>query len=207
MNKPRSSVIIHFISRYKLYFSVVILLTLVGSVLESLSIGAFLPIFMSLTGQSEEQMGGILGFITGLVTVLPFKEPIISASVFLIGIILLKTAVTLAREGFIAFSGAKVLYDIKLQTMNRFSKAEYQFFLDHNQGTLIYNSLAAPASVSGLLMIGAQQLNHLLKVAAISIILGIIFPIAALALGAIGLAYYGLMHLLSRRVSYMLGKE
>lgn len=207
MNEPRPRIVLYFISRYKLHFVAVILLTLVVSILESLSIGAFFPVFAALIGHSEEQAGGFSGTITRVVSILPFTEPIVSASVFLLGVFLFKTAVTLTRERVVAFAGARIFYDVKRQIMERYGASHYQFFLDNSQGRLIYVGLSAPIGVANLMLTGAELLGYLLKIVAISVVLGIIFPVAALALAALGLGYYAVMHQISRRISYPLGRE
>ena len=207
MRQPHSFVIVYFIARHKVLFAIVIALTLLVSLLESISLGAFFPVFGVLVGDSDGNEGGFLGTITRLVSVLPISDPVISALVFLVGIIVIKTVVSLLKEGFFAYAGAKILYDAKRQVMDRYGSEQYQFFLDHGQGSLIYSGLAAPASVASFMISGAQLLSHLLKVVAICVVLGLIFPLAALALACLGIAYFVLIHFLARRVSYVLGHE
>ena len=206
MNQPRSFIIFYFLKLYKKRFGVVILLSLSVSILESLGVGAFFPVFAILVGDSEEGAGGILGVMTRFVSILPFTEPIVSASLFLVGVFFFKTVMVLLRDGFVAFAGAKIQYEMKRQIMDKHGAAKYQFFLENSQGTLIYNGLAAPNGVANMMMTGAQLLSSLLKFVAIFAVLVMIFPIAALAIGILGFGFYSATHYLSKRVSYTLGR-
>ena len=177
---------------------------LIISVLESLSIAAFFPVLSSLVGESEGE-GGVLGLVTKIVSLLPFSDPIVSASVLLIAIFFFKTLLTLALEALIAYSSAKVLYDVKQEIMERYASAHYQFFLDSKLGTLIYNGLTAPSAIGTLLLKGPQMVAFLFKILAIVIVLSLIFPIAAAAFAGMSVLYYVVIHYLSRRVSFKFG--
>ncbi|MQF67074.1 ABC transporter ATP-binding protein [SAR202 cluster bacterium AD-802-F09_MRT_200m] len=207
MEKPRSSILIFFLKRYKLQFAVVTVMSLFVSILESVSIGAFFPVFVVLVGDSDEQVGGILGSITRLVSILPFAEPIVSASIFLVGIFVVKGVSQLCRDRYVACASADILYETKKEILDSYAAAEYQFFLDNNQGSLIYNSINAPTALANLMIVGAGLLSHLLKALAIFAVLLLVMPYAALAIAAIGIAFYASMHYLSSRVSYVLGQR
>ena len=204
-SRPLYSAIVYFLSRYKLLYSTILVLTLVSSVLESLSVAAFFPLFTSLLDQPEDEVGGVLGLIRAISEVLPISDAIISASVLLIILFLVKTVLVLARDILIAYGRAKVLYNAKREIMDRYADAHYQFFLDSKQGTLLYNSLSAPYAVGSLLLKGPQMLASLLKIISVGIVLALILPIGAAALAVVGLAYYAIVHHLSRRVSFSLG--
>ena len=206
MNRPSYTAIFYFLSRYKLLTGSIFVLILISSILESLSVAAFFPVFSSLLGNSDQQMGGVLGFIEDVADLMPFSDPIVAASSLLIALFIAKTLFTLAREGLTAYTSAKVLYSVKKQIMDRYAAAQYQFFLDSRQGTLIYNSLVATGAVAGLLLKGPQMVAFLMRLVTVAIILGLIFPIGFLAFACLGLIYYLIIHHLSRTVSFNLGR-
>jgi ABC-type multidrug transport system fused ATPase/permease subunit len=207
MDKPRYSLFFYFLSRYKHLCGAIVLITLVTSLLESLSVAAFFPLFSSLMGASQEKAGGILGFISRMGGLLPFPDPLVSAAVLLILVFSVKILLTILREVLMGYGSAKVLYSVKQQIIERYAGAQYQFFLDSKQGTLFFNLLSAPHGVIGVLFNGLQMVASLLKVLAIVIVLGFIFPLAALAFAGLGLLFYGVTHYLSIRVSFRLGRE
>lgn len=206
IDSPRP-LFLYLLGRFKLLSGGVLLLTLVSSAFESMSVVAFFPMFSSLLGDTGENVGGILGFMTSIAGLLPFTNPIVAASVFLILMFVLRTGLNFAREVATAYAGAKVLYDSQTQIMSRYAGAEYQFHLDNKQGTLIYNMVDAAGAVSAVLMVGARISTSLLKVLSIAVVLTAILPYAAAGMATLGVVYYLGIHVLSRKVSYKIGQE
>ena len=202
--RPTYRPLLYFMGRYKLLYGSMLALTLVTAVLESIGVAAFFPLFSSLLGESEG-IGGILGFIADLAERMPLSDPIEAASLLLIVVFGVKTVLVLMREALFASGGAKVLYDIKRQVLEQYSGAHYQFFLDSKQGTLLYNLLDASTSVSNILNVFMKMAVELFKIMAIVILLAVTFPVAGLAFLGLGLAYYIIVHHISRKVSYQLG--
>ena len=196
----------YFLKQYKLHYAGILVLTLCASVLESLSLAAFLPVFSAILDESGTEMGGIVAPITRIVRLMPFSDLIVSACVLLIGIFFLKTAFTLMREALTAYTCGKVLYNVKNQIMDKYAGAQYQFFLDTKQGSLIFNSVNAPGHVATLLLKAPQMVTELLKILAIIVVLMFVSPYTTLAIAALALVYYVAIHHISRKVSYTMGK-
>ena len=206
MNQPRYGAMFYFLGQFKFLYALILGVTLVVSVLESLSVAAFLPLFSSLLGGSSNNSGGVVNLINGSVGLLPISSPIVAASVILVVVFLLKTIGILTRDLMVAYAGAKVLYSVKKRIMERYSAADYQFMLDSQQGALIYNSLGAPASVSGQLSTLSMMITTFLKIIAIGFVLVAILPKAAMAFIALGVVYYLGIHYISRRISFSIGQ-
>jgi ABC-type multidrug transport system fused ATPase/permease subunit len=138
---------------------------------------------------------------------MPFDNPLVSASVLLMIVFASKTVLTLLREWFTARASARVHYDIKRGIMGRYAIAHYQYMLDNQQGSLLYNLLNATSSVPSLMTVGAQMATALFRVLTITILLLTILPFATLALIIVSLAYYTFTHILSKRVSFNIGVD
>jgi ABC-type multidrug transport system fused ATPase/permease subunit len=198
--------VLFFLKPYKLLYGTVLAVTLCSSALESLSVVAFFPLFSSLLGHPGREQDGILGSITGMVGLLPFSDSTVAASVLLIGLFLLKAGVTLLREWLIACASGRALYEVGSRIMERYAGAHYQFFLDSRQGSLMYNSLVAPHRIALLLLRVPQMVADLFKIMAMIIVLVFVSPLVTLALAVLGLGYFGVIHYLSKKVSYHLGQ-
>ena len=135
--------IYYFFSRYKMTYVIILAVALPVSVLEGLGIAAFFPLFSNVLGNTSEDVGGFAGWITRLVDILPVSSEIAAASLFLGLVFLLKTVGILGRDLLMAYTGARILYRVKLEIMERYTNAEYQFMVDSQQGSLIYVGLAA----------------------------------------------------------------
>lgn len=202
----RYQVLWYFLRPYKYLYGGILVVMLCASIVESLSLAAFFPVFSSILGQSAQEAGGILRFITDAVQLLPVSDPIVAACAFLVGLYGLKAVVTTLREGLIARASGRVLYEVKNRMMGRYADAPYEFFLKSKQGNLIYNTLAAPYKVALLLLRVPQMGAEFLKILAIIFVLFFVSPLVTLALAILVTVYYLVIHLLSARVSYHLGK-
>ncbi len=202
----RYQVLFYFLRPYRYLYGGILVVMLCASVLESLSLAAFFPVFSSIVGESGQEVGGILRFIMEAVKLMPFSDPIVAAAVFLAGLYGLKAVFTVLREGLVANASGRVLYDIKNRMMERYADTHYQFFLKSKQGSLIYNSLSAPHKVALLLLRVPQMSAELLKILAIIFVLVFVSPFVTLALILLGVGYYLAVHYLSSKVSYHLGK-
>ncbi len=200
-------VVFHFLRQYRLLYGGILVVTLIASALESLSLAAFFPVFTSVLDDSTEGVGGILGVITSIAERFPFDDPIISASVLLVSLFVAKTIFTMAREGLIAYSSGKVLYDTKNRIMEKYAGSDYQFFLDNKQGSMIYSGLQAPHHMAHVLLRFSQMVGELFRTIAIIIVLLFVSPFATIALAILALGYSGVIHDLSKRMSYRFGQR
>ncbi len=205
MNEIRP-ILWYFIRPRKGLFLGIFLLTLVTSCLEALNVAAFLPIFSALLDPHGTSQGRLLGLLSAASRWIPVRDPIILAVVFLIVLMVLKSAMILLREGLVAYASGTVQCDLKNRLMQRYAESPYGFFLDRKQGKLSYDALIA-SSRAGLLMLKLpQMLSDFLKVAAILLLVLFVFPAATLAFLALALVYHFFTHVLSKRVSYHTGK-
>lgn len=195
-----------FLKPHRSLFAGILVVALAASVLETLSLAAFFPVFSSLLDNTGEPAGGFLGWITGLGDLLPLSDPVKAAAALLIIVFLMKTLVGLIRDGLIAYAGGKILYDVKNGIMDQYAGAQYQYFLDNKQGSLIYNTLLAPAGVASVLLTVAHMTVDLLRIIAIFVLVILVSPLMATVLIVLGLGFFGVFYYISRKVSYNLGK-
>lgn len=183
------------------------LATLVSSLLEALNLAAFFPVFHALLqGGDAAAQRGVLRAIASLVDVLPFRDPVVAAVVFLLAMTVLKSSAMLLREGLVAYTSGTVQHDIKNRLMECYARAPFLFFLDTKQGKLIYDvSVAAPrVGILGQKM--AQLVSEVLKVAVLGGLLLVTLPLATAALAVVAFGYHRLTVYLSRKISYHTGK-
>lgn len=198
----------YFTFKYKLHCLSILILILISSIADGIGIAAFLPLFSSLTEQTHgTPSNGILSLSNYIISWVPTSDTILSASIIIIILFCFRIIISLAREVLTAITGAKITYDVKTSMMNIYSQAEYQYFIDNRQSSLIYRGLYAPHSVGTLIIIFSQILAHLIKTVAITIVLILISPIAVLFVAIVCTLYYFATHQLSSRVSFNIGKR
>jgi len=142
---PNYSAILYFFARYKVRYAIILAVALPVSVLEGFGIAAFLPLFSNILGDSSENISGFAKFTNFFVDLFPVSSAIVAAVLFLITIFVAKTLGILGRDLLMAYTGAKILYNVKKEIMERYAGAEYQYMVDSQQGSLIYVGLAAPS--------------------------------------------------------------
>jgi ABC-type multidrug transport system fused ATPase/permease subunit len=203
---PRYSALFYFLSQYKLAYGIILLVILLSAALETFSVAAFFPLLSSLLTDSPNEVGGILGMVGAVGKLLPIPNPMVAAAVPLIVIFVLKAGFTWLQDVLIASRGYNVLYRVKRQMIERYAGAHYQYHLDSQQGTMIYNLLSASHSVQGVLMTGASMVAMLFKTLALSALLVSVLPIAAIAIAVMAAGYFWVIYSLSKKVSYHLAR-
>ena len=91
MNRPNYGAILYFMSRYKLMYAAILVVTLAVSFLEGASVAAFFPLFSTMFDGSAENAGGFAGTAAKVVQFLPMFSPFVAASLILIAVFLVKT--------------------------------------------------------------------------------------------------------------------
>ena len=208
MNRAHLRILWFFMRPYRFLYGVILLVSLLASVLESVSLAAFFPIFQIVMGQAGGPSGGgLLGALSVAVRRLPCGDPLTAAAVVLVTVMLLKAAFTLAREMLIAHASGTALYALKNRLVRQYADSPYEVFVDTKQGTLLYQCLKAPDTIAFLLLRSPQVLSELMKMTAIIAVLLITWPVATGVLVVIGAGYNWLTQQMARRISYNAGKS
>lgn len=207
MRSARLAVLLEFIAPSRGLFAAILVVTLFSSVLEGLTVGAFFPVFQALLGQDGlVKSSGVLGAMVVFTGRLPFGDPVICAAVLLVAVTVLRTGMTFLRDTLVAYGSGRVQHETKNRVLQVYAAAPYQFFLDHQQGSLLHESLIASHRVGALAQKAPQMAAEALKIAAIGGLLILAMPQATLWLIAAALIINAVTHLLSARISYQTGK-
>jgi ABC-type multidrug transport system fused ATPase/permease subunit len=204
-SSPRYSALLYLLSRYKLAYGLILLVVLAVAAMETLSVAAFFPLFSSVLTDSPNEKGGILGIIVAVGKLLPILNPTAAAAVILVVMFVMKSLLSWLQDVLMTRKATEVQYRVKKQMIERYASAHYQYHLDSQQGTMIYNLLTASLSVQGILITGVNIVAALVKMLALAALLVSMLPAAALAMGVLSAMYFWGIHYLSQRVSYRLG--
>ena len=200
------SLLTFFLAPYKKLYAGLIVVMAVGGTLDGVSLAAFLPLLTTLAEPADAEAGGG-GVLRTAGRLLSISDPVIAAAVLLIGVFTVKVAVAMLREWLVARAGRRHLYDLKNSMLKSYARQPYQFFLDNKQGHLIYKALNSPSRLTGLLVKLPQLVAELLKIVAIVVVMIFVFPLGTAVIVVVGLGYYQLIRYLSRKVSYVIGRE
>lgn len=204
---PSSKVIWYFFSPYVWIYATLLGLLMMSAVLEAVNVGALFPFASAILDTGPSSQGGrVLAAINALVGILPIRDRVTAAAAVLGSVIVLKAVVTLLLEGLIAYTSGTVVYETKQRIFRQYSRAPYAFFIAHNQGDLTYRVSSAPQSLGLMLLLIPYSLTQLLTVMFICVLLTTIDARLTVLIFSVGFVFYGIVRVISRRVSYMTGK-
>jgi ABC-type multidrug transport system fused ATPase/permease subunit len=178
----------------------------VASLLESLTLAAFFPVFQAvLTPTGPQPGGGLLGLMATLSRWMPFADPVCATAAILVLCMIAKEGVVLIREWVNALTSGRVLHDLQRSVMEKYAAAPYGTFLERKHADLLYDTVIGPHAVSQLLRRIPQFAAELLRAAAILVVLLAAFPWATLGLLAVVGGFAGSLQILSRTIAYRTG--
>lgn len=208
MEKQKNSlkVIGFFFKPYKLQVLVLLTLSLLVGGLEAATIAAIYPILTAAFDTGSGQGNVILSLFATMANLLPIEDEFIAYCVLFLLIALLAFVVKLISINFGVKFGASLVKKNQSEIFNKFIKADYQYFIDHKQGELIYNAASAPGTLSTLITAVTQLISQ--AILAISVLL-LLFSLSwqgAVAVLVMGLGYHYFTRYLGQKVSYYSAK-
>jgi ABC-type multidrug transport system fused ATPase/permease subunit len=198
-------VLLSFLKKYARLYVPITALSVLGAVLEAVHVSLFFPLLSRLFGAPPSS--GALRLLDGLLARLPFADPLTGTCVVILFLTPLKAAINWLNEYFIGYGGATVLHDTKVGMLDKFSTAPYSFFVNSRQGDLLYQTFTAPNKLAYVLARLPQILVESMRIAAILLLLLVVHPYVTLALAIFSLLIQGMVVMITRKTSYLRGKE
>ena len=198
-----SSHIIRFLLRHNgMRFTWVLSLSLVTGILEAINVAAIYPILTAAFAGGSGESGIINSLFAGLADLFPFEEPFISyCAVFLIITVLTFISKVIFINFRVKFA-TRLVQRNQEEIFDKYMRADYQHFIDHQQGDLIYNVVTGPNQIALLV----NSLVELVQQAIISITVLIFLLslswVGTVAVIIIGVGYHFLTRFIGRRVAY-----
>ena len=208
MEKQKNSfrIIWFFFKPYKLHVLLLLTLSLLVGGLEAASVAAVYPILSTAFYSGFGEGNAILSLFRGVANLLPIEDEFIAYCVLFLLIALLAFGVKLISINFRVKFGAQLVEKNQSEIISKLIKADYQYFIDHKQGELIYNVASAPQLLSILITSVTELISQVIL--SISVIL-LLFSLSwqgTVAVLLVGLGYHYFTRYLGQRVSYHSGK-
>ncbi len=208
MEKQKSGfkLISFFFKPHKLHIAVLFTLSLLLGGLEAANIAAIYPILSAAFDTQFGEGNVILSLLRGVANLLPIEGEFIAYCVVFLLIALLAFAVKLISISFRVKLAASLVKKNQNEIFNKFIKADYQYFIDHKQGELIYNVASAPHQLSTLIAAVTELITQTILSIAVLILLFSLSWQGTVAVLLIGLGYHYFTRYLGEKVSYYSGK-
>ncbi len=203
---PTLATIWFFLKAFKLQVVALVILSLLAGGLEAATIATIYPILNVAFAAGAEQGGIILRLFGTMAGVLPIADQFIAYCVLFIILALLAFAARLMMINFRIKLAARLVKKNQIEVFDKFIKADYQYFIDHRQGELIYNAAGAPSSLVTLVNSVAElTAQALLSVTMVLVLLSLSWP-GTVAVLLIGVGYYYFTRHFAQKVAYEPGK-
>lgn len=201
----RLKVIWFFLRPYKLHIISLFILSLVVGVLETTTVATVYPIISMGLEIKPGQDNVLFSLINVIAAVLPVKDIFISYCIFFILMAILVFVAKLIN----VYLRVRVVSDMvsksKENIFEQYMRADYQYFVDHKQGELIYNSSVAPGSITTLMTAITTLLSEVILAISIFIFLFSISWSGTMVVILLAVGYYYVTGYLGVKVSYFTG--
>jgi ABC-type multidrug transport system fused ATPase/permease subunit len=196
-----------FLRPFKRQVAGLIILSSLAGGLEAATIATVYPILSVAFVAEAEQGGLILRLFSTVAGVLPIADQFISYCVLFLILALLAFVARLLLINFRVKFAAHLVRRNQNQVFDKFVKADYQYFIDHRQGELVYNAASAPYSLAILVNSVTDLIAQvLLSITIVLVLLSLSLPGTA-AVVVIGVGYYYFTRRFGRKVAYQPGRD
>ena len=179
-----------FFKPYKQKILILSVLSLIVGLLEAASVAIVYPIISAALDQGIGQETIVFSLFQRITNLIPISDPYITycllfvlfaSATFILRLLNIRYRLTLAGQ---------LVERTQKEIFNKFLQADYQYFVEHKQGALIYNAVTAPKSLQVFLYSSAELLSQ--TVLSISLII-LLFSLSwqgTIAVLLMGLIYY-----------------
>jgi ABC-type multidrug transport system fused ATPase/permease subunit len=201
-----SKVIRFFLKPYKLSVTALFILSVLAGVFETASVATIYPILSSGLDIKPLQGNFLFSVIDVMAAILPIKDVFISYCIFFILIAVLTFVIKLTLVYLRARVIANLVSRNKTNIFKKHMAADYQYFIDHKQGELIYLTSTAPMGIASLMTALTTILPDAILVISIFALLFSVSWVGALGAILLAVGYYYITQYLGTKISYFTGK-
>lgn len=191
-----------FFKPYKLDITLLMILTLIVGGLEAINIVAVYPILNVAFDTGAGQSNIILSLLATIANLLPIEDEFIRYSMIFIFIALLAFLAKLIFTRFKVRLGARLVEKKQNEVFDKYIRADYQYFLSHKQGELIYNVAGAPGIIANLInAVTSLTLTAVLVISITLLLLSLSWQ-GTVAVLLVGTGYIFISRYIGEKVSY-----
>ena len=209
MNKPENSfqIIWFFFKKHRLRVIFLVGLSLLVGGLEAATVAAVYPILNAAFEQGAAAGNIILSLFQRTAALLPVDNKLIAlSSLFMIIALLALVAKYVSINKRVRF-GINLVEEGQNSIFSRYIRADYQFFMNHRQGELLYNVATSPQRLSTLVNAITELVSQAMLSVSVLVLLFMLSWQGTIAVILAGALYQGINKFIAQRVSYHSAKE
>jgi len=204
-NKSSLRIVWFFLSQYRSFFFLLVLISITIGLLESLNVALMYPILNLSILQSEAVQNPIINILNIFIGILPINDELIRYSVVFIIIAILVFIIKTIYYFYSIKLTSRMVRETKQKIFQKCIQSDYQFFVDNKQGEILYKTSLAPNDISYLVQVLSDLFVELFL--AVSVFSWLFIMSWKLVLIVIigGIIYFYVMKYLSTKISYTAG--
>lgn len=195
--------------KYRAISIAIVLFSLLVAFLETVNVATIVPLFESLLNISgthaAPNTNRVVSIIYEVLRFVPVKDKVISACLFLLLMIVVKSSFDIINEYLMGYLGGKVLYEMRKELIEKYTQMPYSSFVESKHGELMYFALNSPFKLSEIFRKIPLLLAELTKITAIVIFLFSVNTKITLILGILGVLFSLTISYVSKNVSSNIG--
>ncbi len=196
-----------FLRPHKLRLAILVLFSLAIAYLEGLNVALIYPILeASLDAPTGLSGNPFLAVVRTIASALPIDDTLISNCVVFVLVTVIVFLLRLAYINLSIRTTARIQNMAQNAVFKKYTESDYQFFVDHKQGELVYRATIAPRSATKVFDTVTRLLSDLMTSVSVIAVLASISWKGVIAVAVLGFGYFFFTRYLGRRVSYVAGK-
>jgi len=196
-----------FFKGYKLQVVVLLILSLLVGGLEAATVATVYPILNVAFTDGIGEGNIVLSIFKAFTDSLPIIDEFIAYCLLFMILAVLAFVVKAISVRYRAVFISGIVHEKQNEILKKFLRADYQYFIDHKEGELIYNTTSAPGALSPLILATTELVAQaLLSISILLLLFSLSWP-GTMSVLFVALLYYFLTRYLAEKVSYISGRE
>ena len=197
------SIIRFFFNQNKLPLILLLVISILVGGLEAATVAAVYPILTTAFESGLNQSNFVLSVFQNTVKLLPVADQFIGYCILFIILAGLAFVTKIVSIRYRVTFGARLVEGQQKEIFSRLITADYQYFIDHKEGDIIYNTTVAPQGLTRLVTASTEFMSQLILSISVLLLLFSLSWQGTIAFIIMAIIYYVFTSYLSRRVAYI----
>jgi len=205
-NDSKLKTVWFFISEYKLFFFIILVLAIFAGLLEALNVGLMYPIINNILNTQGGE-NAFINFVDPYLKILPIDDELLR---YATAFIMLAIASFIFKTMYYYLSAkfsSIIAKEAKQKMFKKCMNADYQYFIDNKQGELLYKTSQAPMSIVNVLQTLSDIFLHLFLAIFVFAMLTTMSWKLVIIVAIAGIVYFYAIKEISTRISYKAGAK
>ena len=200
-------ILLFFFKQYKQKVFILVVSSLIVGGLEAASVAVVYPILSAAFEGGIDEGNIVLSIYSKVAGLLPVSDEFIA---YCLLFLLLAFLAFFVKVFFIRYRlnfAGRLVESTQKEIFNKFVQADFQYFVDHKQGELVYNTISAPHSLQNFLNSATELLAQAILSISVFLLLFSLSWQGTIVVLLMALIYYFFTRYLAERVAYDAGKR